>query len=284
MPVEFEDELGDALHAVADTFQPDDPHALVGAGHLRGRRLRRRRTVTVVAGTAALAAVAVGGVLAGGLVQGGGRTGGVAAAPERPKPAQPGKAATPAVTGKQVARIFAGLLPPGEVTGLVGYGPKDRPVPDALASAVFDDGSGPGLVEIDLQRPANPVEDCPRPAPAGTWCSVTHVHGGTLALFKGYEYPDHRSDVKEWMATFVTSDDAQIQLSQWNAPEEKGAPVSRPTPPLTVAQMTAMVTSAKWKPVLAGLPSTDRPQGDKGGAPGGAKAPQAKADAAAGNG
>ncbi|WUH92946.1 hypothetical protein OG900_24425 [Streptomyces sp. NBC_00433] len=285
MPVEFEDELGDALRSTADTFQPDDPHALVGGGHQRGRRLRRRRTVTVVAGAAAFAAVAVGGVLAGGLAQGGGHSSGVAAAPERPKPVRSVDAAAPVVTGTQVARIFAGLLPVGKVTELTGYGPQDRPVPDALATAVFDNGPGPGLVEVDLQRQANPVDNCPHPAPSGTWCSLTHVHGGSLTLFKGYEYPDRRTDVKEWVATFVTPNGAQIQLSQWNSRQEKGSPVSRPTPPLSLAQMTAVVTSGKWKPVLAGLPASDDLGGGKDDAPGasadGGKAPQSKADTAA---
>ncbi|NUP36453.1 MAG: hypothetical protein HOY76_05385, partial [Streptomyces sp.] len=62
MTVEFDDEIGDALRATADTFQPDDPGRLVGEGYLRGRRMRRRRTAAVETGAAAFAAVAVGGV------------------------------------------------------------------------------------------------------------------------------------------------------------------------------------------------------------------------------
>jgi hypothetical protein len=260
MPVEFEDDLGDAMRRTAGTFRPDDPRDLVDAGHLRGRRMRRRRTATVVAGAAAFAAVAVGGVMAGGLAHNGsnGSNGsGVAAAPEqpsKPKTAAPAKPAAPQVTGKKVAAIFAGLLPPGKVKDLEGRGPKDVGFPFAAAQAVFDDGPGPALVEVGLQPDGQDIEGCPPPAQnPGTWCSITHVHGGTLQIFKGFEYPDHRVETKDWTATFVTAGGAQVQLSQWNSSQEKDAPITRPNPPLDIAEMTAMVTSDSWKPVLAGL-------------------------------
>ncbi|MFG1810021.1 hypothetical protein [Streptomyces sp. NPDC049040] len=258
--MEFEDEFGDALRRTADTFRPDDPHELVDAGHLAGRRMRRRRTVTVVAGAAALAAVAVGGVLAGGLAQNGSHSSGVAAAPEQPKPA-PGQARpaakpakSPTVTGKQVAAIFARLLPPGKVKNLEGRGPGDFDPSFASATAVFDEGKGPAEVTVALQSQGQAIEDCPPPARnPGTWCSVTHVHGGTLQIVKGYEYPDHRAETKDWTATFITADGAMVELSQWNSSAEKDAPITRKNPPLDVAQMTAMVTSKDWKPVLASL-------------------------------
>jgi hypothetical protein len=254
MPVEFEDDLGDALRRTADTFRPDRPAELVGAGHLRGRRLRRRRTVTVVAGAAAFAAVAVGGVLAGGLAQGGGHGSGVAAAPDRPQTVRSASAATaPPVSGQKVAQIFGRLLPAGSVSGLKGTGTQHSSY--ASATALFDDGAGPGDVSVDLERGAGPVGDCPPAAQnPGTWCSITHVQGGTLKLFKGWEYPDHRGGEKDWTAMFITPDDAGVSLSQWNSTREKGASTTRTDPPLDVAEMTAVVTSDLWKPVLAALP------------------------------
>ena len=264
MPEEFEDGFGDALRRTADTFRPDDPSSLVTAGHLRGRRLRRRRTVTVVAGAAAFAAVAVGGVLAGGLVQGGGHTSGVAAAPEQPKqPAPVAKATTaPPVSGEQVAAIFRSLLPKGTVTGLTGTGTEDGDGPEdyASATAVFNDGRGPAQVMVFVQRQSAGVPSCPpRAQNPGTWCSITHVHGGTLMLFKAYEYPDHRRNLKDWDAMFVTSDGSQIEFSQWNAKEEKAASTSRANPPLNLSQMTSVVTSKAWGPVLAALPDPVTP-------------------------
>ncbi|CAG7640832.1 hypothetical protein [Actinacidiphila bryophytorum] len=252
MPVEFEDDLGDALRRTADTFRPADPRELVDAGHQAGRRMRRRRTAGAVAGAAAIAAVAVGGVLAGGLAQHDGHTSGVAAAPEQPKPAA--KPAAAAVTGEQVAAVFAGLLPHGTVKDLQGSGPADFGFPFASASAVFDDGKGPAEVAVGLQRDGQPLEPCGQVRASGVWCSLTHVHGGTLQIIKGYEYPDHRVETKDWTATFVTPDGSQVQLNQWNSSAEKGAPITRKNPPLDVAQMTAMVTSADWKHLLASLP------------------------------
>jgi hypothetical protein len=266
MPVEFEDGLGDALRRTADTFRPDDAGALVGAGHLRGRRLRRRRTATVVAGAAAIAAVAVGGVAAGGLAHSGSHGSGVAAAPEQPRRAQPAKPAAPPVSGKKVAAIFAGLLPSGTVTHLEGKGPKEFGFSFASATAVFDDGHGPAGVTVGVQRGGGGIDGCPPLAQnPGTWCAITHVHGGTLMVFKGYEYPDHRAGLKDWMARFVTADGSEVELDQWNSVREKGSPVTRKNPPLTVAEMTAMVTSDDWKPVLAGLGAPAKPGAGKAG-------------------
>ncbi|WP_327290552.1 hypothetical protein [Streptomyces sp. NBC_01198] len=250
--MEFEDDLGDAMRRTADTFQPDHPAELVGAGHLRGRRLRRRRTATVVAGAAALAVVAVGGVLGSGIARSGDHGSGVAAAPEQPQLVGSASAVRP-VSGQKVAQIFGRLLPAGSVKDLEGVGTEYRPY--ASATALFDDGAGPGEVTINLERGAGPVGDCPPAAQnPGTWCSITHVRGGILKVFKGWEYPDHRGGEKDWTATFVTSDDTGIQLSQWNSTREKGASATRTDPPLNVTEMTTMVTSDLWKPVLDALP------------------------------
>lgn len=263
-PVEFEDDLGDALRRTAGSFRPDDPAALVGSGHLRGRRLRRRRTATVVVGAAAIAAVAVGGIQAGGSAKSDHHSSGVAAAPERPKPTASAKPTTaPPVSGEKVAAIFTSLLPDGQVTDVHGTGTKAA---YASASAVFNDGGGAGELQIDLQRHGGTLDGCPPLAQnPGTWCSITHVNGGTLMLFKGYEYPDHRGNLKDWLATFVTRDGAMITFSQWNAAKDKGATVTRANPPLDVAEMTAVVTDGGWAPVLAALP--DDPKLVKDGTP-----------------
>lgn len=81
---DFENDLGTALRRAADTFAPEDPLTLVSDGHFKGRRMRRRRTATAVAGATALVALVAGGVTAGTGVFGGGtgaRQSGVAAAP-----------------------------------------------------------------------------------------------------------------------------------------------------------------------------------------------------------
>lgn len=46
-----------------------------------------------------------------------------------------------------------------------------------------------------------------------------------------------------------------VDAQEWNAEEQKGAPVARPTPPLTLAQLKALVTSPLWHPALNDLPA-----------------------------
>jgi hypothetical protein len=80
------------------------------------------------------------------------------------------------VTGRQVAVILGRLLPAGTVTGPHGTGTQNQDY--ASATALSDGGPGPGELQINLQRQAGGVSDCPSPAKTpGTWCSITHVHG-----------------------------------------------------------------------------------------------------------
>ncbi|SFF44491.1 hypothetical protein SAMN05216251_114122 [Actinacidiphila alni] len=253
----FEDELGAAMRRAGDTFRPGDPRGLVADGHVHGRRLRRRRNAAVTAGVAAFAVIGVGGALIGGLAGGDG-SGGTAAAPEKPAvsagPASGGPSAKPhrpVLTAKQFTDLFVSMLPKGHVAKRPGRG-TDGELPP-LAEVVFDDGKGPGLVDA-LVGYGEAAPDCPEQDPPGTSCTTTHVHGGTLTIYKGYEYPDRREDTKEWMATFVTAGGATIDVSEWNAKEEKGAPVSRPNPPLSVSELRRIVTDPRWQRAIDALP------------------------------
>jgi hypothetical protein len=125
------------------------------------------------------------------------------------------------------------------------------------AQAVYDDGHGKSEVAADVEA-GDAVFDCPSPNPDPTTsCSVTHVRGGTLVIYKGWEYPDHRVDTKEWRAVFRTASGASVGFSEWNSSQEKGAPVPRPEPPLSAAQLTAVVTSPAWQRVIDALPAPD---------------------------
>lgn len=268
MPIEqddtnpFGDELGDALRRTAGTFRPD-ARALVAGGHLRGRRLRRRRTAMVTAAVAAVAVAGAGGVMAAGLGTKGasGRGGsGVAAAPEHPAgptttaaPAKQQPAAHPkALSAHQVETIFLRLLPrDGKVSEFVGRGTAQG-VP--YAHAVYDDGHGKAAVEAGVGAQGQ-TPGCPSPNPdPQTSCTLTHVNGGTLMIYKGFEYPDHRVETKNWYAEFQTASGAVVDFSEWNSSQEKGAPITRPEPPLTSAQITALLTSPLWQKVIDALP------------------------------
>lgn len=269
MPIEFEDELGAALRRTADTFQPGDSRSLVDDGYAHGRRLRRRRTLMVTAGVAAFAAIGVGGVLAGTLAKSdGAKNSGVASAPARPSakatPATHQAAAHPPMTAKQVADLFLAMLPKGHATVLPGGRGTEDDMP--AVNVLFDAGKGPGAVGGYAQRDGNQPQGCPDPALPGTKCSVTHVRGGTLEIFQGYEYPDHRGGIKDWTATFYTAEGHEVGISEWNATAEKGAPRTLVNPPLTAAQLAAIVTDHRWQQVIAAIPPTAGKQGQKSAA------------------
>lgn len=265
MPVEFDDaetfgdDLGAAMRAAADTFQPADTRGLVHDGHTRGRRLRRRRTAMVTAAVAAFAVAGAGGAVAG-LGGGSGGGSGVASAPQRPavqgKPTARSAAAAAhhkPLTAHQVEAVLIGLLPKkGQVSGVTGRGTEEG-IP--YAHVVYDDGHGKAAVEAYAQAEGQAPE-CPSPNPDPlTSCSLTHVRGGTLMIYKGFEYPDHRVETKDWSAVFVTASGAQVGVSEWNSPQEKDAPITRPEPPLTAVQLTAVVTAPAWRKVIDALPA-----------------------------
>jgi hypothetical protein len=260
IPIDFDNELGDALRRTADTFHSADARALVHEGHIRGRRLRRRRTTMITAAVAAFAVVGVGGgVLAAGLGKSDGGSG-VAAEPMLPTTAKAtantaSGAAGPShkpLTAEQVEAVFRDLLPKeGTVSGVKGRGTKEG---TPYAHVLYDDGHGTAAVEASVSGQSS-TPSCPSPSPDPlTTCSLTRVDGGTLWVYKGFEYSDHRVETKEWNVVFRTAAGASISVSEWNSAQEKDAPITRPDPPLTAAQLTAIVTSPSWQKVIDALP------------------------------
>ncbi|MEZ0094951.1 hypothetical protein [Streptacidiphilus sp. EB129] len=266
----FEDELTDALHDTAHSYEPPLT-ALVNAGIADGRRRGRRRTLGIVGSVTALALVGIGGTFASGLLAPGHATVGAAsggasrsAASGRsatvPPPAQ--VAAGPVVSKEQMINTLKSLLPAGSVTkadgtGSGGPGPFDV----AGASVVFNDGKGASQIDVMLSRLATPVDtngpgqSCPDPAYVPTMqCTRTVLADGSVLLIQqGYEYPDKRTGVKDWDAFLTATDGRQVSMSEWNAAQEKGSPVSRPDPVLSTDQMKALVTSSAWSTALASL-------------------------------
>lgn len=270
----FEDELGDALRSAGHGFTTDQ-HALADAGEARGRRLLARRRVAVAGGSVlALALIGTAGAYSGGLLGGSGGSGAVnVAAPPTLPSGKGGTGAgdkgpgtgTGAVTAEQLIANLRALLPGGQLTEPVARGTGDEPGP--MVSGVYDDGKGKAAIAVGLQR----VD--PKGSHAGqqTACGDKNLQeyddcqteqladGSRLMLYKGYEYPDRRVDTKVWRAVLVTPQGFLVDASEWNAPAEKGAAVSRPNPPLTTAQLKALVTSTTWHPALNDLPAA-RPE------------------------
>ncbi len=259
-PPDFDGELlGDALRRTAEGLPAADTRGLVRDGLVRGRRMRRRRAASVTAGVAVLAIAGAGGVLAA-AGAGHGQGGGVASAPARPVLTSVAKAtpAPRAMSGAQVAHLFVSMLPQGKVSGVTARGTRSG---DPYAHVVLDDGRGPAAIEVGVARDDGPPAPCPPHDAPGTSCTKTHVHGGTLTVLKSYEYPDHRAETKDWLATFVLSSGASVQVSEWNAAAEKGAPVSRPNPPLDAARLRALVTDPRWQKVIDATPEQEKAAG-----------------------
>ncbi|MFE9633169.1 hypothetical protein [Streptomyces sp. NPDC006463] len=265
----FEDELGEALRRAGDGFTADRL-ALVDAGEQRGRRLVARRRAAVIGGSVlALAVIGTAGAYSGGLLEGSGSGSGqvdVAAPPTLPSSgsAKDGSSdprlhgtGTGAVTADQLLAVFKELLPGGKLTDTKARGSDESP----MVSGVYDDGGGEAAISVGLSR----VDPNGSNARELTKCGDKNIQeyddctneqladGSKLLLYKGYEYPDRRVDTKVWRAALVTPQGFMVDASEWNAPAEKGAPLSRPNPPLTTAQLKALVTSALWHPALNDL-------------------------------
>jgi hypothetical protein len=301
----FEDELGEAMRRTGDTFRPSDRPGLVDGGLTRGRRrLARRRVAAMTGSVLALAVVTVaGGYATGSLGAGDDKASAAAASPAAPTaPAAPETAATPTapakstapgadpakstapgsvetggVTKEQMIETLKGLLPEGKTTQENGRGISDGP-PQAYASLVFDDGRGAAAIGLGVNvvdpagKSAADFVTCPSQALVqhDDCKEETLSDGSRYMLFQGYEYPDRRADTKVWRATLITPKGVMVDASEWNAPAEKGAAVSRPAPPLTAAQMKALVTAEAWRTIGAqfGEPRNEAAQpGESTGVP-----------------
>ncbi|MFJ9697746.1 hypothetical protein [Kitasatospora sp. NPDC101183] len=274
----FDDDLIVAMSRSGEGFAPDgsDRAALVAGGYERGRRRWRRRSTAAVLGTATALALVGGGAvyLTGSQPKDGAAV--VAAASDTPpatgiSPASAPSAAAkptaaPPVSGAAVLEAFKALLPAGQVTNGTGTGtepPAGKPEGagvNAVASLVFDDGQGKSAMGISITRlaendPNRAQNVCPdkKLVPYDD-CTTIKVDGGTLTVLQGYEYPDRHVSTKWWNAKLIGKDGRQIELSEWNSAAEKGSPDSRPKPPLSPAQLQAIVTDRSWDKVVAAIP------------------------------
>ncbi|MEU9588775.1 hypothetical protein AB0D84_03475 [Streptomyces sp. NPDC048193] len=257
-PSPFEDRLTAALRDAGDSFDADRA-ALAAGGRTRGRRARLRRRAGVFGGAAGIALVGVGGAL---LLPGGGHS----AAPQQASAAAPpsATAASPApaasFSGDDLLQALEELLPEGEVSEEQAQGTVPGLPP--YAHVVFDDGKGPAAIGISLDRVepgSRDVRDrttCPDKAmvPYDDCTTSRLADGSVLMIYQGYEYPDRRVDTKWWSAELVTARGQHVSLSEWNAPAEKDAAITRPQPPLSPAELRKVVTADVWRRVVDAIP------------------------------
>ncbi|MFD6227138.1 hypothetical protein ACFWFZ_09685 [Streptomyces sp. NPDC060232] len=273
----FEDDLGAALRQAGDGFTVDR-HALVNAGEERGRRLVARRRAAVVGGSVlALALIATAGAYTSGLLDGAGGADGVTVA-AAPTPTPGGGSGTDGApdSGAASPRVGSGAVSAermtdalekalaregGKLTATSARGTESEG--GAAASGVYDDGKGKAAVSVSLSRvdpqgsQARQLTECGDKNLQGyDDCRTEQLPDGSkLLIHKGYEYPDRRVDTKCWRAVLVTPAGFLVEASEWNAPAEKDAAVTRPEPPLGSAQLKTLVTSPVWFPALNDLPA-----------------------------
>ncbi|MFD7880225.1 hypothetical protein ACFV5G_40195 [Streptomyces sp. NPDC059766] len=271
----FEDRLSAALQATGSTFDTDRA-ALAAGGAARGRRRQLLRRTAVVGSVAGIALVGVGGAL---LVPWGGSS---AAQPSsvaaQPRPAgsksSPSPSPSPAVFSRDdMIRTLEKLLPGGTFSGQDGRGTDGRFPPSA--QVVFDDGKGASAVSVGVDR-VQPGSDQARQAtqcPDKVFtlfdaCTTTHLaDGSVLMVLQGYEYPDKREDTKMWTAELITPAGQHISVQEWNAAAEKGSPVTRPEPALSVARLTEVATAKEWREVADARPAPEEPSAPSAPAP-----------------
>lgn len=246
----FEDELGAAFQDTARSFRPDLV-TLVNGGLADGRRRRRRRTAGILGGVTALAVAAVvGGTVLPGALKDNRSQSDAASVYGTPVPRHP---TGPLLSAQWMNSTLAGLLPSGSVFAPAGTGPR------GTAAVVLDDGKGAALIDFSLTKVASGggVPDCPAASTVPNQvCTVRTLPGGGRFVFEqGYEYPTQPTSAKDWSGTVTFADGGQLQLEEWNAPAEKGAADTRKNPPLTAAQVQAVLTAKDWTPALAALPT-----------------------------
>ncbi|MEV4614148.1 hypothetical protein AB0K43_16360 [Kitasatospora sp. NPDC049258] len=238
----FERDFATAMSAAGGRFGTDH-HPLIEGARARGRTLRRRRRAGLVTAGAAL------GLLTGAVLgQAAGHGGATAAHPAAARP----------LTGKEVLATLVALLPPGgtqvaEARGTASGTPQVR--------LVLDDGHGPAQVlfwittGLVAERPG-----CPDPVqPAGDRCTAaTRADGSTVVIYQAATRSDEPAGAKTWSAKLYRPDGRVMMLQEWNRrPLERGEAVTRLDPPLTEAQLTALVTDPSWDKVAAAVGPVD---------------------------
>ncbi|MFJ7075062.1 hypothetical protein [Streptomyces sp. NPDC098781] len=200
-----------------------------------GRRLRPRLRTVVVAGAVGIACVGVGAALLG-----------------------PGGDDTPApdpTSKAELASIFKDLLPKGKITDRsrprTGYDPF-------VAEVVHDDGEGPAAISLSFHyvEPGVQAEmtiGCPtvNQSESESCVTTTLPDRSRVTVLKRYAYgDDRRLDTKRWSADLLTPSGHYISVTETNSPAPEGAPVSRAEPPLSGAQLKALVSAGVWRRVV----------------------------------
>ncbi|GLW56939.1 hypothetical protein [Kitasatospora phosalacinea] len=244
-----DDELTAALPRALDgaaALAPDPVHERLAAGARRSGLRRQRRHVA--AATGALA-VAVLGAAAGFSAAGYGRSGADAPAASRHV----------RMSEQRFNELLTRLLPKGTLQPMDRAWTGGRDPHEMGSMLVFDDGAGASMLQIQVQYTGDPVDrvtcvdgfDVPSEG-----CERTVQPDGSVLVvdrLRSVSVPG----LREWHGIWAAPDGRQVRLTEYNG--RASTPV-RDAPPLTEAQLAALVTSPLWTEAFAALtPVADAP-------------------------
>lgn len=161
----------------------------------------------------------------------------VDAIPKETKAPEASTTTPPGADGATVARTLTSLLPKGvEVTAKGGQETE-------YAYLVVDDGKGKSLVQINVQSDMSDVAD-------QLFGADTEIlpDGTKVAMRQG---PGEKggAGVVMWTVDTMRTDGMRVVVSAFNSGSQHAA-ATRETPALTMKQLKAIATSAKWQKLL----------------------------------
>ncbi|WP_338676130.1 hypothetical protein V1460_26515 [Streptomyces sp. SCSIO 30461] len=178
-------------------------------------------------------------------------------------PLDPGFVApTGKISGADLADTLKSLLPQGTYGAEKSRGTADHRGP--AASLVYDDGRGKAGVSAELYRvdpngySTRQFTSCRRVAN----CTLTTLADRSKVRVVRTEYGKTGGYRKFWKATYLSPEGNMVEISESNtsvsspvvAPGDQLPARSRELPPLTVEQLGAVVSNAKWRAALDELP------------------------------
>ncbi|MGW7680632.1 hypothetical protein ACWGID_07835 [Kribbella sp. NPDC054772] len=243
-------QLTDLMQKATENLEPVTPD-LLERSVTQGLRLRRRRTALRTASGAG-AVLATAGLIAGGLHVFGSPVDTAVAGTPAPltKPStqpsvKPKPSAKPVgVTPKQTLATLKSLL---EAPGRTFSAPETWGGGD-YAGAAYVVNDGHGAARVDVMISGGGEQNPCRPARQG----CTTLPDGSV-LFTSKESPEY-SDSRQAQYSVVSNlvvlyrhDGRNINVTSYNGPAEKGKQHTRPTPILSVADLTTLAKSNAWK-------------------------------------
>jgi hypothetical protein len=151
----------------------------------------------------------------------------------------------PAVAPQAVEQTLIGLFPrSGAISELSGQ----QVGSSATVFLTYDDGQGAAHVDAEV-TPAGSV-----PCASGQAGCTTGPDGTRLRLIQGPLYQSKPSGPVLWSLAGLRPDGIGVSITEWNAPDASQT-ASRPAPPFTVAELTAIVTSPAWAQAVRAAPT-----------------------------